>query len=543
MPARSHSTWSGPLALALALAAANGAFAQQPEIPTPGQAPPGQAQQPVPEGEQVAPGEEPAQAIAPQPAPQAIFGQPGYGIGGFGARPQYLDLDLGAAYTDNVYLTPNDHVGTAIGTAGFDTNYDYIGSNLDIIATGSIGWLKYFDNAFPTTPYGVFDGTAMWGHASDWLQWVVQDTYMEGDADPLAAPTPFFLERVNYFTTGPYLNLNFTGTDRLTFYALYGNLSFETLPFSSQSFDGGATLTHGISASSSIALQLDSAYWSFNNANAASGYFGNSNASSDFDLRSARVVYYTQLARILAAVGAGYVFENYGGSYSGSPLLSLDLTRQISASNSLAVHGEYGYTTFGSSTRANLAAPMSAQLLTGAMPAFATAAPFKDHLITAGWNFARARTTFSLFGSYDRQVYAGGSILPIVPTDESERIFPREIYGPSLFNNQVEGLVAALTRSLRPTLSLGLQASRNWDQFASLGDAKVVLTIVNLSLTKKFRKLGITAYVQRAQQGYSGAAAPLGFVTAAYTENRVGIQFTYDLLGNRAAGALLPAML
>ena len=545
----SHSMWCGSLALAIALAAASGAAAQQPEIPTPGQAEPaqgnapGQAQQAVPQGEQLAPGEEPAEAIAPQPAPQTLFGQPGYGIGGFGVSPQYLDLDLGAAYTDNALLTRSDHMSTAIGVVGFDTDYSYTGSNLDVLTRGNIDWLKYFDNAFPSTAFGSFDGTAMWGHPSDVLQWVVEDTYTEGDADPLAAPTPYFLEEVNYFTTGPYLNFNFTGTDRLTFYGLYSNLAFQSLPFNSQSLDAGTTFTHGLSASSSVALQLDSAYWSFNNANATSAFFDNANVPSDYNMRSGRLVYYTQLARIRADLGTGYVFEDYGGSYSGSPLLNLDLTRQISASSSLAVHGEYGYTTFGSATRANLAAPISAQMLTGVVPAFATAAPFKDHTINAGWNFARARTAFSLFGSYDRQTYAGSSLLPLASSTETGPIFPREIYGPSLFDNQTEGLIAALTRKLRPTLSLGLEAFREWSQYASLDDGKVVLTVVNLSLTKRFRKLDVSGYFQRVQQGYSGAAEPLGFATAAYTENRVGIQFTYDILGQRTPGALLPATL
>jgi hypothetical protein len=51
----SISIWSGPLALALALVIVGGARAQQPELPTPGQAQPapgnipGQAQQGQPE--------------------------------------------------------------------------------------------------------------------------------------------------------------------------------------------------------------------------------------------------------------------------------------------------------------------------------------------------------------------------------------------------------------------------------------------------------------------------------------------------------------
>ena len=535
----SHSMWCGSLVLAIALAAAGGAAAQQPEIPTPGQAPPAQGNgagqaQALP-GEEVAPGEEPAQAIVAQPSPQALFGQPGYGIGGFGVLPQYLDLDLGLAYTDNALLTSADRMSTGLGTVGFDTNYSYVGSNLDVLLRGNVDWLEYFDHAFPGTLFGVFDGTAMWGHASDLLQWVAQETYTEGTADPLAAETPFYLEEVNYFTTGPYLNFNFTGTDRLTLYGLYGNMAWQSSPLNSQSVDGGATLLHGLSAVSSIGLQLDSTYWTFEDSGV-----NNPGVASDYNLRSARVVYNAQLARTSASLGAGYAFEDYGGPYSGSPLLTLDLTHQVSASNSLSVHGAYGYTTFGSSTRSNLAAPMSAQLLIGAIPGYATAAPYKDHLITVGWNFARARTSFSLLGSYDRQIYAGESLLPSVPTVETERIFPQLIYGPSLFDNKTENVTAVLTRTLRPTLFLRLQAYRNWSEFGTLDGARVILTTVNLSLTKQFRKLGVALYAQRAKQNYEGTAAPLGYATGDFTEDRAGIEFTYDLLGRRTPGAFLP---
>jgi hypothetical protein len=529
----SNSMWSSRLALALMLAAASGALAQQPELPTPGQAPgnaAGQAQQAPPGGE-VALGEEPVQEIAAQPAPQVLFGQPGYGIGGYGVLPQYLDLDLGLAYTDNALLTHSDRMSSGIVTAGFDTDYNYVGSNLDILARGNIEWLDYFDHAFPSTAFGFFDGLAMWGHSSDLLQWVLQETYTEGQTDPLLPGTPLYLEEVNYFTTGPYLNLNFTTADRLTFYGLYSNTAFQSSPFSSQEFDGGSTFTHGLSASSSLGLQLDSAYYSFDNTGVA----------SDYNLRSARVQYNAEMARTRVAAGAGYAFEDFGGSYSGSPLLSLDLTRQVSASSSLALHGFYGYTTFGSALRANLAAPISAQMLIGAVPGLATAAPFKDHLITVGWNFARARTAFSLLGAYDRQIYAGETAVPLTPTTELARIFPREvIYEGSLDDNHNESVVAALTRSLRPTLSLRLQASHTWSAYGQLDSAKVALTIVNLSLHQQFRKLGVSLYVQRAQQGYSGEAAPLGFATGSYSEDRGGIEFTYDVLGQRTPGAPLP---
>jgi hypothetical protein len=462
------------------------------------------------------------QAIAPQPAPQALFGQPGYGVGGYAALPAYLDVDLGVAYTNNALLTSSDRMSTAIGTVGMDTNYSYIGSDLDILVRGNVALLHYFDNAFRNTAFGTFDAVGMWGHASDLLQWVVEETYAEGQTDPLAAPTPFYLEEVNYFTTGPYLNFNLSTTDRLTFYGLYSNTVFQNEPFNSDTLDGGSTFTHGLSSSSSVSLIVDSAYTSFEEAGFAALY-GNvapvaPDIPSEYNMRSAQVVYTEVLARTRVSIGAGYGFEDFGGSYSGSPIATIDLTRQISASQSITLHGGYGYTTFGSAVRNNIAAGASPMAMIGAAPTLATAAPFKDHLLSAGWNFARARTAFSLFGSFDRVVYAN----------------------EPLFNNRVETLTATLTRAIQPSLFLRLAATQSWSQYGELEDGKVTMTLINLSLRKQFRKVGISLYVQRADQGYSGAAAPLGLVAGAYTENRVGLEFSYDVLGQRGAGAALP---
>jgi hypothetical protein len=452
-----------------------------------------------------------------QPAQGPQFGQPGFGIEGYETAPNYVDLDVGAAYTDNAQLVSKHESSTLIGLAGLLVNYAYIGSNLNLILQGNVDWLHYFDNAFRNPLYGNFNGTAMWGHPTDLLQWVVRETFSDGQSNPLAAATPTAYEEINYFTTGPYVNFNFGAFERLTLFGLYSDMAFESSPFNSQTIDGGSTFTHKLTALSSVSLQADDAYTSYQDprtpaedeADAAQEEIP---ASSSYNLRSVRLFYNTDVARTRAEIAVGYSWEDYGThQYSGSPLVMLDIGRVLSAYSTIYVRGTYGYSSFGDSLRNSLSGPLGGPSVVGATSAeFATAAPFKDHEISVGWDFNRARTSFELVGSVLRDDYV----------DEP------------LFNSTGKIVTATLSRELLPTMWLRLTGLGSYYRYGDL-DGRTTLASENVSLVRDFRRLGVSLYYQRNHQAYSGAANPAGLATGAYVENRVGIQVYYDVVGQR----------
>jgi len=425
---------------------------------------------------------------------------------GFPAGPGYLDLQAGAIYTDNALLTATDRQSTGIGMAGVDVDYNRAGSELTVDAIGNVDWLDYFDHAVPSAAYGNFNGTAIWGHTTDLFQWMLRDTYTEGEADPLAAPTLAALEEVNYFTTGPYLNFNFGPTQRLTAYGLYSNTSFQSSPFGSETYNGGAIFTHALSTVSNVALQIDDAHTDFTQS--VSGV-----ASGGYDMRTAQLIYSGALARTEVSAAAGYSTENYGGPTRGSPVLSLSLTHSLSPSSSIFVRGQDGYTTFGNAARLNLSAPTSLPgLFGGGAAATSTAAPFKDQMASAGWTYVRARTTFTLVGTFERQLYVVDST----------------------FNSNNKTVMAAVTRRLRPTLTARLSGYRTYGSYSNVG-GKLTATTGNLSLIKQFRRLNVTLYVMRTQQDSSAntASLPFGYGVGNYAEDRIGLSFAYDLIGHR----------
>lgn len=438
-------------------------------------------------------------------AQQSTFGLPGFGVGTFGTQPGYLDLNAGVAYTDNALLTPGDKMSTGIGSAGFDVDYSHTGSNFAVSALGDVDWLQYFDHAYPGNAYGNFNGTAVYGHTTDLFQWLVQETYDDGTANPLAAPTLNELQSVNYFTTGPYLNLNFTSTERLSFYGLYSNMAYQKSPDGFQSYDGGAVLGHQLAATSSLSLQVDSAQNDFNDAGVASNY----------DMRTAQVIYATQLARTHASAAAGYTVQDFEGPQTGAPYLALDLSRKLTPSQTLSLDAHDRYMTYGEALRSDLGAPMTAALLTPGFLGATTAAPLKDHLARLGWNYLRGRTAFSLSGSIEQELYVQ----------------------QTLYDGHIAAVSASAQRQVRPTLWLNLQASRYRETYDNVV-GNVTSTIVNLSLTKQFRKIGFSLFVQRTHQISTAPGADIiGLGGGSYDEDRIGLNVTYDLIGRgRPAG-------
>lgn len=436
-----------------------------------------------------------------QETQQSTFGLPGFGIGTFGTQPGYFDVNAGVAYTDNALLSPSDKTSTGIGSAGFDVDYNRAGSNFAVSALGDVDWLQYFDNAYPGAAYGNFNGAAVFGHTTDLFQWLVQETYDDGTANPLAAPTLNELESVNYFTTGPYLNLNLTSTERLSFYGLYSNMAYQKSPDGFQSYDGGAVFDHQLATTSSLSLQVDSAQNDFNDAGVASNYY----------MRTAQVIYATQLARTRVSAGAGYTVQDFEGPQSGAPYLALDLSRRLTPSQTLTIHAHDQYMTYGEALRSDLGAPTTAALLTPGFLGATTAAPIKDHLAGLGWSYLHGRTALSLSGSIEQELYVQ----------------------QTLYNGHIATASASAQREVRPTLWLSLQASRYRESYDNIV-GNVTSTIVNLSLTKQYRKVGFSLFVQRTHQISTAPGADvIGLGGGTYDEDRVGLNVTYDFIGTR----------
>lgn len=468
----------------------------------------------------------------------------------------FLDLDGSLAYTDNAALTGATHRSDAIAMAGFDTDYLRTGGRLEASLLGQIDWMQYVRGTFGGQPYGHFLGNVVWGRPAEILQWVLNEAFGEGAANPLLSPSPANLEYVNYVTTGPYLNIPFGPTDRLTFHGLYSNVTYQDLPYDDQGLDGGARFTHALSPLSSVSLQADYVRTMFT-GNAAAPSYDTRTASLDYRIGGERTT--------LTAV-AGYTMLDYRGPQSGAPLFSLEVSRKVSDFSTVFARVLTGFTTVGQSLSGDLGTPVSSATLSEATPIAASTAPFKERSASLGWDFNRARTTFSLYGTITEEQYqqavgptgaTSGVLLPEGDLGQEAGTLDgigessmRQVRGLDLLgtatnssslNNTFKSVSASFSRKLRPTLTFGLQANHSWARYQNL-NGSYQDTYAVASLGQQFTKTLVAVYA--ARRHHTSSSSVVGIDNAAFNEDLVGIYVTYDLVGSRhlgSAGGTMPA--
>lgn len=420
----------------------------------------------------------------------------------------YIDAIAGLTYTDNAQLSQNGRAGDGIGSIGLDTDYTRTG-RLSMSLLGNIDRVQYIRNSFSGSFYGNFNGSALWGKPTDPLQWMLKDSFGEGMTDPLAAPTPTNLQWVNQFSTGPLLNLNMGLRNRLTVYGEYARSTYQRSPYDAQTFEGGAQFSHQLSGDTSISLQASDARNKYADRAALAGTPGSGSA---YNVKQAAIQFQGQYVRTSVSLAAGYNTIDFGGKTHGSPYYDVQLSRKISPFSTVYIGGQSFYSSFGGAMQSPTA-QLSLQgggLQSGA--GFITAQPFKERIGTLGWNFQRARTSFTMNGSYRQSLY------DLQPQNDSRD----------------ESVYFTVGRQLRRTVSLQLSGGGSYDDYTQL-HARTHQYSVMLTLTKQLARTRFAFYVRRTQQ--NGSSGNSGFASASYHDDMVGVYFTYDLLGQRGAGS------
>ena len=448
--------------------------------------------------------------VAPLILPALVLAQNMPQLNSSGTGPMttgYVDVLAGLAYTDNALLTQSQHSSDGIGTVGLNMDYARQGRlSLDLL--GNIDRLEYIRHSFSGSFYGNFSGSALWGKPTDPLQWMLDDSFGEGMTDPLAAPTPTNLQWVNQLTTGPFLNLNMGLRNRLTVYGEYARSTFQRSPYDAQTFEGGAQVSHQLAGDTSISVQASDARTTYTDRAALVGTPG---AGSAYNVKQAALEFQGQYVRTTVSLAAGYNTINYGGVTHGSPYYQVQLSRNISPFSTVFIGAQSYYSSFGGGMQSPTAqlGLQSAGLQSG--PGLITSQPFKERIGTLGWNFNRARTSFSLTGSYQQNLY------DLQPQNDSRN----------------ETVNLTIGRQLRRTVSLQLSGYGSYDDYTEL-HARTHQYNVSLTLTKQLARTSFAIYVRRTQQnGSSGASS---FAAASYHDDMVGVYFTYDLFGQRNTG-------
>jgi hypothetical protein len=360
------------------------------------------AQNASPEGAAAVP---PVQAVPGVGAPGAALPgvlTPGAVFPGEGASTepgsQPADLTLyglaaGIGETDNVYLQSTNPKAQTLAATDLDFDLRRSGSRLDASALGDFTDLNFLQGAYSNQILGRFDGLATAKLWSDRLRWDVADHYGEEQTDPFAAITPVNLERVNVFTTGPDLTLRPSYSTFIDLSAHYSQLSYQTSPFDGHNLTGGAEFGRQLSALSSLSLVVQAEELRFNNTT----------VNTDYDRREVHGRYFVQGARtsIDAQLGATQA-NDVGSSWKTSPLVRLSLTRRVSPFSLLTIAGGREYTDAGGSF-SSLTSGAGGGIVVA--PVTQTTANYLRNYGSAGWQFARQRTTLSATVNWEHDAY------------------------------------------------------------------------------------------------------------------------------------------
>jgi hypothetical protein len=306
-------------------------------------------------------------------------------------------VDAGVAESDNVTLVSTDKVSQTIAVA--DADFDLIQKSrlLDLDAKGDFTYLDYLQGAYNSQLIGRFDGTAHVALIPERLVWVLQDDFGQAAVDPFTPVTPTNLENINYVSTGPDLALQFGASSYVDVSARLARAQYETSPFTSNRLLG--TLTWGVhlSAQSDVSLNGDTEHVMFQNTV----------LNSDFDRSSGFVRYEVRGARTDLSADLGATTIDQGGISTTGGLVKVALTRTLSAAAKLTLSAGRDLTDASTSFSTLQSGAIG---LVGTALAAQTTANYTNNYASAGWTYARNRTTVSLSGRWERDNYEGAPL-------------------------------------------------------------------------------------------------------------------------------------
>lgn len=319
---------------------------------------------------------------------------------GTASRPVALTygVDAGVAESDNVTLVSTGKVSQTMAVADADFDFKEQSRRLDVDAKGNFTYLDYLQGAYRNQVTGRFDGLAHVALIPERLVWVLQDDFGQAALDAFTPVTPTNLENINYVSTGPDVALRLGASSYVNASARYARAQYETSPFNSNRLLGNLAWGLQLSARSSVSL----------NADTERVLFENTLLNSDFDRTSGFGRYEGHGARtdLTADLGATTIRQN-GTSTTGG-LAKLEFSRKLSSAAKLTVSAGRDLTD-ASTSFSNLLS--GATGVVGTAPAAQTSNNYTSNYVSAGWNYARNRTTVGLSGRWEKDVYDGAPLL------------------------------------------------------------------------------------------------------------------------------------
>jgi hypothetical protein len=313
---------------------------------------------------------------------------------GVRSPPFVYGVDAGVGETDNVTLVSTNKVSQTLAVADVDFAANEQTRLLDLRAAGDFSDLNYLQGAYGNQLIGRFDGVGKVAIVPGRLTWTVRDDFGQAAVDAYTPQIPTNLEDINYFSTGPDLTLPLDGIDFINVAARYKRTQYQTTPFDSNRFSGNVGFGRNMSAGSAISLD-----GSFERI-----LFDNTALNTDYDRTSPYARYELHGARTDLTADLGVTRVTEAGSSNTGGLVTVELSRKLSASAKLTFTAGRQLTDAGATFSA--AQPGASGTVTSAQAA-QTTENYTTTYVSAGWQYVRYRTRFAVSARYEKDSYPG----------------------------------------------------------------------------------------------------------------------------------------
>ena len=393
--------------------------------------------------------------------------------------------EAGVGYSDNITRVSADESSETIGAMGLDLLWQERTRRLRGDATVDLSYYEYMDNTFDSELVGTANGTLAFGIVPEMLNWVVQDSFGQAQSDPFAASTPGTREDLNYFTTGPDLTLRLgpTGFGRL--FGRWSSTNYEDSPLDAERTTAGVALGRRPSARSELSLNAVTETVDFDDE-----------LNTDFDRDSVFVGWQLNASRTDIDANVGYTWlQRDGGDKEGSALISVFVTRDLSASAILRLTLNQQLGDAGDSLRSQL----EGNVVGGAAGQItATSDPFESQLVSLDWTYTRGRTGFLLGASHIEDDYETAT----------------------QFNSKRDAFTAGVDRRMASALTLDFRATLEKEKFTSAGQESDELRLAAALDWRAWRSVGLRLLVEHfdrdSNTGLTEYKENRAFLTVAY---------------------------
>lgn len=297
-------------------------------------------------------------------------------------------LSAGVGTSDNITRVPSGGDSETILSAGLDLSLEREGSLLNADVRLDLDYLDYQDSTWDSEVTGMAEADLRFAFLPNRFEWVVQDSFGQMEINPFATPTPDNRENVNYFTTGPNVLFRLGAAGSVTLFGRYSLVDYEDTGRDNDRRMGGLTFARELSARSSLAL----------NASAERIEYDDPAFGSSYDRQTASLRYEISGARTRIAAEAGHTELHDRLETSSSPLLTLEVERDLTRRSMLTLRAGIRSMDDASSLRAGHA-------LGGGVPPrpgqISTADPYETHYASLGWTFTAPRTGFAVSTTWE----------------------------------------------------------------------------------------------------------------------------------------------